>query len=169
MADSKRLKILKALTAIIETVTVDNGYQHDLEGRVSRGRVYFGRETPLPWVSILEGVNPDTAPSRAGANAVQRDSWVLLINGWAEDDPDHPSDPAHNLMADVKKALSTILDIGPDRDPNPDYMLGGLLADFAIEPGVVRPPDELSERAYFYLRVVVGVSEKLADPYQVPA
>lgn len=166
MADSKRLRILKALCDHIEDTVVPGGdYQHDLTGRVSRGRSYFGDETPLPWVNVIEAPETDRDPFEAGQGLAQKDQWVLLINGWVDDDHAAPTDPAHNLMADVKMALGILLDPGSPHDRNPLYMLGGLIEDFRVEPGTVRPPDELSSRAYFYLRVVVGVAERLDDPY----
>lgn len=166
MADSKRLQILKALTAHLETIRVANGYQHNLNGRVYRGRAVFGSETPLPCVTLMESLNPDRNPLDAGDGLVQRDLWVLLVQGWTDSgDEDHPIDEAHNLMADVKKCLGQIMNDGPPHKPNLSYMLGGIIDGFRMEPGTVRPPDENSARAYFYLRVVIDVAEKLEDPY----
>lgn len=166
MADSKRLTILKRLTAHLETITTANGYQHDLQGSVYRGRSVFGDDTPLPCLSIVEALNPDREPRIAGSGITQNEDWVLPIQGWVDDDADNPTDPAHNLMADVKKALGLLIkDTYPE--PNPAYMLGGIVSSVRIEPGTVRPPDESSARAYFYLRVVVGVTEELDDPYRL--
>lgn len=166
MADSKRLYILKKLTTFLQGITPANGYDHDLSAGVYRGRVLFGEETALPCVNIVESFNPDRDPLSAGANLVQRDLWVLLINGWVETDEedDFPTDNAHGLMADVKKRLAEILTPGAPHSPNPNYMLGNDIEGFSIEPGVVRPPDETSSKAFFYLRVVVELVEYLDDP-----
>ena len=60
MADPMRLVILKALCAHIEAqVRISNGFQHDLQGRVFRGRSVFGQDDPLPMVSVLEAPRPD--------------------------------------------------------------------------------------------------------------
>lgn len=161
--DSKRLAILKRLTEHLETITKDNGYDHDLDGRVLRGHLVIGdREVPL--VSVLESFNPDREPSEAGGHIErqQKDHWILLIQGWAQDDADNPTDPAHGLMADVKKCLSRIID---QRDPA--HLLGGLVIDARIEPGVVRPPDETSAKAFFWLRMQLDVTEWLRDPYSL--
>ena len=166
MADSKRLHILKLLTAHLEGVTPANGYGHDLTGRVSRGLWRISDETPLPWVNIVENLNPDRDPLETDERLLQRDSWILLINGWVDTDEQdvYPTDKAHALMADVKKRLSAIISPGPPHSPNADYMLGGVIEGFAVEPGVVRPPDESSTTAFFFLRVVVEVVEHLDDP-----
>lgn len=166
MADSKRLTILKALTTLLEGITPANGFDHDLSGKIYRGRNQFSSEEPLPAVSILEGLNPDRQPDPAGGNIkrAQKDDWILLVQGWVDDDKTHPTDPAHNLMADVKKRLAKIVD---DSDNNTDFMLGDLIADLAMEPGTVRPPDELSARAYFYMRIVLTVVERVYDPYSL--
>lgn len=174
MTDPKRLVILKALTAHLAAINPGNGFQHDLTGRVFRGRSGFSSETPLPCLSILEAYNPDRSPLDAGAGLSQKDQWVLLVSGWTDYDGDdtlgqEPSvDAAHRLMADVKKALGSILDPGPTpHNPNPSYMLGDVIEGLRVEPGTVRPPDETSNRSYFYLRIVVEVAERLDDPYMV--
>lgn len=164
MADPKRLVILKQITTLLEGITPANGYQHDLTGRVHRGRTSFAAETEIPCVNILEPLNPDRDPVVTDGGALQSEQWVLLIQGWANDDEDHPTDPAHLLMADVKKRLAVMAkDTYPTH--NPLYMLGGNIAGLYIEPGTVRPPDESSARAYFYLRLVLKITEQLDDPY----
>lgn len=165
MADSKRLQILKALTAHLETVTVANGYQHTLTGKVLRGVLRVTEDDyPIPVVSILESFNADRGPNTVGGDyqREQVDDWILLVQGWVADDPDNPTDPAHNLMADVKKCLAKIAN-----EDDPTYMLGLKIAGIGIEPGVVRPPDETSAKAYFWMRIVLKVTEKLADPYSL--
>lgn len=155
MADTKRLLILKALTTLLETTP---GVQ-----LVSRGRTTFGDRDPLPRITIVEALNPDREMAPASDRPQQKDGWVLLLLGHAQDDRDHPTDPAHNLMGEVKKVLSRIA----DRQSGSDYMLGGLVVGVDIEPGTVRPPDELSALAYCYLRVRLTVVERLFDPFSI--
>lgn len=165
MADTKRLAILRALTNLLaEDVATANGYQHDLAGRVWRGRVNFSAvDTALgPQVTIIEALNPDRDMQVAGWQPTNKDGWILLLQGLAPDDRDNPTDPAHVLMGDVKRALAQIA-----VTTSPRYMLGGLVAGFAMEPGTVRPPDEASVMAYFYLRVRLTVVEHLPDPYRL--
>lgn len=164
MIDSKRLTILKALSAWLEGITVANGYQHDLTGAVYRGRVTFGDEASVPLVNILEPLNPDRDPVVTDGGALQKERWVLLLQGLVDDDIDNPTDPAHHLMADVKKRLAVLLDENYP-NTNPDYMLGGKIDDLWIEPGTVRPPDEVTPKAHFYLRIAVGLHENMHDPY----
>lgn len=163
MADTKRLRILKAVSAhLADEVSVANGYDHDLGGSVWRGRTTFSDRDTLPRVTIIEALNPDREMVPAGTNSTtQKDGWVLLLLGHAQDDRDNPTDPAHALMGDVKKALGKIA----TRTSGATYMLGDLIAGIDIEPGTVRPPDELSALAYFYLRVRLTVVERLFDPY----
>ena len=163
MADTKRLAIAKALTALLENeVAVSNGYQHDLAGKVHRGRVTFGIREALPRVALVETLNPDREPMRAGWQPTQKDTLILLVQGHAEDDAENPTDPAHLLMGDVKKALAKI-----GLTTSEHHMLGGLIAGFNMEPGIVRPQDEVSSMAYFYLRVRLEVVEYLADPFRL--
>lgn len=160
MADSVRLAILKQLTTYLQTeITTTNGYQHTLTGAVFRGRFWLsGAEDPIPMLSILEALNPDRDPQRAGyERGTMEDEWILLVQGWVTDDPENPTDPAHNLMADVKRA------IGKLAKQVYDAQLSGTafehVSALTFEPGTVRPPDELSERAYFWMRIVLKVVE----------
>ena len=165
MADPKRLVILKALCAHIEAqVRISNGFQHDLPGRVFRGRSVFGQDDPLPMVSVLEAPRPDQDLVTA-KNGMQLDDWPLYFQGWAQDDPSNPTDPAYRLAADVKQALAMLIDRRPESAPY--YLLGDLILDLTIGPGTVRPPDQVSSWAYFYLPVTVKLKESLTDPYRL--
>jgi hypothetical protein len=160
MTDSFRLRVLKAITTAIRQVTPANGYQNDLSASVFRGRTLFGENDPLPMVSILEApLQPDQlpVPTSSGANF---GDWELLIQGFVVDDHENPTDPAHELLAEVKKALAVemgrrdnILGLGPKVDK---IMLG---------TGTCRPADEVSARAYFWMPLVVKLMEDLDDPF----
>lgn len=164
MTDSVRLGIMKQLAAQIQTITPANGYTHDLSAAVFRGRFWFGEEDPLPMVSILEGLTPDKAPTTAGFHQrEQMDYWPLLIQGWVADDAENPTDPAHALMAEVKQALGQL------RAQVNDFSLTGPfkghVAEMTIQPGVVRPPEQLSPKAYFWLQIVLKTVEDVENPF----
>lgn len=181
MSDSKRLRTLKLLTTWLEQeVSVANGYKHDLANAVFRGRMIFTDSDPLPCVSILENLNPDRDRRLAGANeqpgnAVGHEQWVLLLQGWVKEDYLFPCDAAYELMADVKKALAklfvqetfdagTTINMGVGDTPLAFY-LGGLVTGYEGEPGTVRPPEQTSEKAFFWMRVILKFTERVSDPY----
>ena len=167
MTDSVRLGIAKQLSVYLATeVSIANGYLHDLANAVFRGRLWFSNDDPLPMLSILEGLTPDRNPVTAGwGQDLQSDKWILLIQGWVLDDHDNPTDPAHQLMGDVKKALGKL------RKQLADMQFAGSgtafenVVEIGIEPGVVRPPDLISVRAYFWLRAVVQIVEEVDSPF----
>lgn len=169
MADPTRLKVLKALSSHIENVTAANGYQHDLTGRVSRGRNQFGAREPVPQITILEAVDLERDLAEAGEGLAIKDNWRILIQGWADDDEMNPTDSAYLLAADVQKILARIMIdlemVNGNRVENPTYMLGGLVSGFRLRPPTVRPPDETSARSYFYMIAEVELAERLSDPY----
>lgn len=174
--ESKRLATLKALTSFLRSeVAVANGYKHDLteESQVSRGRMFYTKNEPLPQVSILENIDPDRYPRVAGGRdydmPVTAEEWVLLLNGWVEDDKVNPTDPAYELMADVRKALAK-LRRRPRPDmadfDNPHFNLGGLISGLSLEAGIARPPiEQVSEKAMFWMRVKLKFTEDQNDPY----
>lgn len=162
MADPFRLRVLMALTALLQTITPANGFQFDFSDSVFRGRTKFGPNDPLPMLSILEAPIPldqlDSAPEYGFSSA----RWELLIQGFCSDDIDNPTDPAHRLMAEVKQVL--IEDRQKDRGHN-ILGMGGRVAQMSIGQGAVRPADEASDKGFFWLTVTLHIVEDLSKPY----
>lgn len=175
MADSKRLATLKALCNYLAgEIRIVNGYKHDLDKpeSVVRGRYKFDDGDPLPQISVMESPNPDRFPSRAGdqdwIDAEEKENWTIYLQGWVEDDKQNPTDPAYELMADVKKALAKLVrmrrDTGAPEFPSV-YLLSGLINSLRWESGTARPPDQNSAKAFFWMRVILEFSENLNDPF----
>jgi hypothetical protein len=161
MADPYRLRVLKALTVALEEIVPTNHTQN-LCGRVFRGRDMFGEDDPVPMLSILEAVDEKALLQPPTSATVYQGPWELLIQGFVDDDRVHPSDPAEFLMADVKARL--IKERIRARDDN-ILGMGGTVTGLEISQGVVRPPDDISGKAYFWLRLTLKIVENLADPY----
>lgn len=162
-----RLRVLQALTGVLQTITVANGYHHDLADRIFRGRIIYGDSDPIPLVSILEAPLPDEPDPTPAADGTWKGSWRLMIQGWVDDDKKNPTDPAHYLLGDVKKALAAERKkmIQPGRGNN---ILGmaGRVTDLRIGACVVRPAEEqVNEYANFLLSVSLEIAENMADPY----
>lgn len=164
MADSYRLAPLKLLTTHLQGISKANGYEYNLgitaqypKGCVFRGRTLFGEGDPIPMLSILESPRADVG-SFAGENGTERkDKFNLLIQGWAHDDVDNPTDPAYALMEAVEHRLQRIIAVnahsGNETYPD-EYMLGRTIGDLIVFPGSVRPPmAQVSSKAFFYLPV----------------
>lgn len=160
-----RLRVLKNLTSVIERVNPDNDFEHDLRNAVFRGRIRYGPKDPIPMVSILEAPIPlDVIPSR-GPNPNSSGPWELLIQGFVKDDSKNPSDPAHHLMAEVKAVLAAEKLRRNDRQPDMLGM-GGRVTEMLIGQGSVRPPDEVSDKAFFWLTLTLRLAETLDKPYE---
>lgn len=162
-----RLRILKAMTACLNEITIANGYSIDAGPNFFRGRTIFGENDPLPMGCILEVPIPldQTPPPRD--SEFSSGGWELMVQGFCPDDPEHPTDPAHYFMADVKKRLviekRKALAMEPE---NGIFGYGNFITDMRIGSGVVRPPDEISATAYFWLTITLDMVEDLSDPYE---
>lgn len=164
----KRLRIIDALTRCLGTISVANGYTHDIIGGVWRGRNRFGEQDEVPMLSVLESPNPDIGVFAGAGSRARKESWTLYLQGWGKDDPLNPTDPAYYLAADVEKCLARVMmtNSSNGRAQYPElYLLGRTINGLELAPPVVRPPDELSTKAYFYLPVRLDISVNLADPY----
>lgn len=174
MADPFRLRLLKAITAQLKTVTIANGYTVDLDdyvdaagrtaSRVFRGRDEFGESDPLPMLSILEDPQANAANNAFANSTPSTGDYRLLIQGFVDDDKHNPTDPAHYLAADVVKALAKAkvsrFDI---------FGLGGKMPcviKLDIGQPVVRPADNtVSSVAFFFVAVTLTLVEDLEKPY----
>lgn len=163
MIDPFRLTVLKALTATLEQITVANGFQHDLAGRVFRGRMLFTQEDKVPFLSIIEPPGSPDDPEMPPDASGRFTQHPLLIQGFVADDPVNPTDPAYYLLADVQRRLAQ------ERTRSQGYDILGLgerLMGLKIGRGVVRPPDTVvSGDAYFWLPVTLEYAEDLKNPF----
>lgn len=179
MADPFKLVALKALCDALKEITPINGYVHDLSDfdpgdgaakeRVFRGRAWFGEDDELPMLSILEGVDPaeEVAEPAADSPTAEYD-WELILQGFVDDDRNHPLDPAYRLLADVRKRLAVErVRKTVDHDQNPLGLgLGkNRIVKLSFGSGVCRPADDISAKAWFWLRVTLRIVEKAAEPY----
>jgi hypothetical protein len=174
MADSLRLRVLKALTAHLETITIANGYDVDLAGKVKRGKTVFGEEMlgQVPFLSILEPLKPGSGIEAGEEQTRRSEPWLILIQGFAQDDKENPSDPAYALMAAVEQCLGQVISIN-ESSGNPEfpdaYNLGGLIGGLAYGPGLAHPPQrDISSKAFFYLPVTISLVYDVRRPYTAP-
>ena len=165
-----RLRFLEGVTDTLATITPDNGYRTDLskKGQVSRGRLTYGDKDPLPLVAIIEPPLFDVAKTAPLAATVKDLPWHLVIQGFVDDDKDHPTDPAHILLADVKKALALEIQnvqTGPTRNGSVFGVSVSRVKSITLDMGFVRPSDDTSSKAYFWLPMRVVVIEDWLKQY----
>lgn len=138
-----------------------------LSGAFFRGRFAFGENDPLPCGSLLE--DPREFPVSQGGDGAgsRRSDWRLLLQGWVQDDPVNPTDPAHQLAADYQRALAKIRSdirddatsvLSPERKTN-------VIMSISIGAPIVRPPDEFSSRAYCWLPLTLVLVEDPQRPF----
>lgn len=179
---SKKLALMKALTAHLEGITpawvdlppalVAAGAvcPYDLHKKVFRGRVLFGDEVKNPFIAILEAPRQINPNGGGDAKLLQDEDWTLLIHGFAEDDPKHPTDPAYQLLAWVQMRMARItteVKNGSRGGQYPsEWRLGGLVASVRYQIPIVRPGnDDVSDTAYFYMPISVGTVTDLTQPF----
>jgi hypothetical protein len=165
LAHPLRLEVTYRLTDALKEISKANGYFTDLNGNVFRGRAVYGDETPLPALSILEVPIPAEQAPSPSASGLAKGPWELMIQGWVEDDRVNPTDPAQYLLADVKKRLALEAKKADWDEPEDGiFGLGSSVDRLYIGSGVVRPPEEISVKAFFWLTVTLDIVENLAEP-----
>jgi len=179
-----KLRVLRALTDALKEITPANGYVSDMadfdpgdgipKERVYRGRMWFGEDDTLPMLSILEGTSPADEVAEPPVNtATQEVDWHLLVQGFVVDDPVNPTDPAYVLMADVRKRIvmeRKRKDAAGDPDP---FALGvgsqsgnkNQIVSVSVGPGVVRPADDVSSRAWWWFSLTIRIIDNAEAPY----
>lgn len=157
MADSKRLQILKALTAHLEGVT---GY--DLTDKVWRGRNRPADESYTPYLILFE--MPPEEEARVGTS-MSKMPWLIGVQGYIDAENPHLTDPAHNFMAAVKERIGELLNDGGASMPPPEFMLNGLVEDIEVDGGMVFAPDETTKACFFAMKLTLTIVENLENPY----
>lgn len=165
MPDPVKLQVLKRLTSHLEGIewSDPDTDTDDLAGRVFRGRTRFGENDPGTFLSLLEAPRPDTGREGGDNKASKHYEWTLLLQGWTYDDQTNPTDPGYLLQEKVIERLNMIVaergnGFGGGLHPEV-YMLGGLITNLIISPGVVRPPTEgVSSKAFLYIPLQVGLA-----------
>lgn len=171
--DPLRLRIQKALTACLSAIgQAEDETLFDLGGHVFRGRNFFGDSDPLPMVCILEPPQPPELIRSPENSPLAVGNWDLLLQGFVEDDPEHPTDPAAHLAAHVVRALVRAKRnrhqiLVAEGDPF-GLLNNGVsrVTSLTIGQPIVRPPDEgISAKAYFWLALTLGIAGDLENPY----
>ena len=91
------------LTDLLAGISKVNGYETDIGLRVFRGKRKID-DTQVPCAVIIEG---EDKPGGSQGPASQQVTQSYVLGGYAECDPDHPNDTAHQIIADIKRAIFT--------------------------------------------------------------
>ena len=161
-----RLLILEALTETISAVNAANGFQTDLQpGSVFRGRSYFGKDDPLPMVALSEPPVMDSSENMEppGGSSHRKGDWTIIVQGFVKDGDPHPCDPAYVFAAEVTKAIADAAARKKGRSPDP-FGLGDVIEKVMIGSPVVRPSDNISATAYFWINLRFQIVEDLSSP-----
>lgn len=181
---SKKLAILKALTTHLEGINPTNSFEYidgatqtvatmpyalNLSESVYRGRMTFGDEVSAPFLVLLENPRQLSPNSGGSAKLNQDEDWQIVIAGFAEEDRKNPLDPAYQLLAYTQHRMSLIGQEKPNGGRGgrftAEYRLGGLVGEISYQIPIVNPgKDDVSEYAYFYMPVAIGVVTDLTKP-----
>lgn len=172
--DPLRLHIIKTICNGLRGITPGNGYVMDFSGaegteanRVFRGRTVFGSSDPLPALSILEAPIPLDQLPPPSDSTYSSGPWELVVQGFFEDDKDNPCDVAYVGLADVKRFFALERQKAQAmKEEDMIFGLGRVVTGLSIGQGVVRPPDEISAKAYFWLTIALDMAEDLQTPYE---
>lgn len=157
---TRRQQILEAITALLETITEDNDFDYDVAVRRGLGRLDDNDMQALPLVSILESPRPEEIES-SKFGATRKTDWVLYLTGYVDWQAEHPTDPAHTLLGDVKRVIATIRN-----ESSPNFRLGGALGvdTILVGGGICRPPDDQHPASYFLLPLTITFIENTEAP-----
>ncbi len=165
-----RLRVLDKLEELIKTVAPANGDWDDLsvDGAVVQGRLFIGDDEPVPMVSMVEPPAAIEGIKTQPNNVNHVGEWDILIQGWAKTDlkSRNVTGPAYVLAAEVRRklAIEKKKPSAPGQGQN-HLGFGARIQDMRIGAPVVRPPDETSSKACFYLMLTLQIAEDMSDPF----
>lgn len=94
------------LTELLAGITKANGYETDIGANVYRGKRKID-DSHVPCAVLLEG---EDKPGGTQGPASQQVTQSYVLGGYAPCNADQPNDTAHQIIADIKKAVFTIKD-----------------------------------------------------------
>ena len=100
---TKASEIALHITGLLATISQANGYKTDIGRQVFRGKRKIDDGIP-PCAVVIEG---EDKPTSTQGPVSQKITQSYALGGYAECDPDHPNDRAHEILADIKKAIFT--------------------------------------------------------------
>lgn len=165
----KRLAIIRALHALLEGISEENGDAFTMAGRVYRNRSMLGGEVTEspPAIGILEAPRADIGAFAGSENEMRKDLWTVLIQGICVDGRRGQSDDIYFLAQDAEKRLHRMMaeHSQTGRPIYPEHhMLGGMITSVEIAPPIVRPPENgVANNAFFYISIRLGVAMKAGD------
>lgn len=145
---SKAKDVAQALTDRLAVITVANGYQTDIGLRVFRGRRKLD-ETHVPCIVIVEGDDNITSEQR-GRVATAPD---YFIEGHSVCDPDNPNDKAHDMIADLKRAIWS-----------GDLSFGGLVLELKYKGRAIQSREDGMSMIAGSIQISAKFAENLAEP-----
>jgi len=89
------------ISDLLGNITQANGYETDIGLKVFRGKIKIDDDEP-PCVVIVEEV--EALGNTQGHSSQQVKQHYVLV-GYAPCDPDYPNDVAHQMIADIKRAV----------------------------------------------------------------
>lgn len=163
-----RLRVLRTLCESLHGIeyVADDGKLREIKTNVFRGRVVFGESDPIPMLSVLEAPQQDAGNFAGPAGKAVKQPWELVLQAFVTNDPKNPTDPGHFLLAEVKDRLIRERSrINPVTRQVDILGMGGVVDQLTFDAGVVRPPDETSAVAHFWLTIYLVLVEDLTKPY----
>ncbi len=101
-----------ALSTLLSTIRVANGYRTDIGLKVMRGRGQIDENSTTPFILIKE--DTETEDARVGQISLFKETAQLRLEGFAACDLENPNDIAHDIVADFKKCLFSKKDALPE-------------------------------------------------------
>ena len=159
-----RLVALTALTDALKTIGPRAGvHAFDMSQAVFRGRAKYGSNDPDNMISIIEDDRIREIMEAPTGKTTASNDWRLLVQGVVRDDSENPTDKAYILSAEARRILVELQEQRHDllglgyKKPN--------VTDLMIGDPIVRPADEISDKAYFWIPLTLKLVEDLKNPF----
>lgn len=140
--------VAAAIDARLAEITVAGGYLTNIGAKRFRGRRALPKDAP-PCVVLVEG--DDIVRGEQGPH-VKLDQ-VYILEGWVACDPDNPNDAAHEVLADLKRAIFS-----------GDRTFGRLVRELHYRGRTIGVRPDGSAVVSANIEIAVEFAENLADP-----
>ncbi|MFA9287997.1 hypothetical protein ACCQ08_24685 [Comamonas sp. SY3] len=151
--------VAQHINDLLAGISVANGYETDIGLKVYRGKRRIDDDA-VPCAVLIEG---EDNPTSDQGPASQKVTQSYVLGGYTTCDPDNPNDAAHKIIADIKKAIFTVVNPSKVDRHRGTHTFGGLVKNVTYRGRDIGPRADSVAIVFAVVHIDVEFVEQLTE------